>query len=398
MQRVSTLLHYLSGEQAIMERSRELLAAQQRVATGKRITTPADDPVGAATGSTLRTGLARLDQFKSNQSQAQFVLGQSENAVAQFNDALLAVKDKLLAAANGTYGDAQRQMVAGDLEGILAQMVGLANTSDGAGGYLFAGTREAAAPFAQSGTLVSYSGDATAQRLEVANNRLLPTRLTGDDVFLRMRPGNGTFTTAAATTNAGSGIIDVGGVVDPSQVTGSGYTIDFDGAQFVVTRASDSAQFTFAAANGPNALQFDGVRVTITGQPAAGDRFTVQPAGYQSIFDTMAQAIATLRTPGANAALLARIHTQIGGALASIDQAIDHMSLKRAQIGAALAEVDGYQQLHESRSVELQGRLSAVEDVDFAQAISELSRRQDTFTAAIKSYSSVSRLSLFDYL
>ncbi len=398
MQRISTLLHYQSGEQAIMERSRELLAAQQRVATGKRITTPADDPVGAATGATLRTGLARIDQFKSNQSQAQYVLDQSENAVAQFTDALLSVKDKLLAAANGTYGDAQRQMVAGDLEGILAQMVGLANTADGAGGYLFAGTREAAAPFGQSGNVVSYSGDATAQRLEVANNRLLQTKLTGDDVFLRMRPGNGTFTTAAATTNTGGGIIDGGGVVDPSQITGSGYTIDFNGTQFIVTRASDSAQYTFTAASGPNALQFDGLRVTITGQPAAGDRFTVQPAGYQSIFDTMAQAIATLRTPATSAAALARIKTQLGGALASVDQAIDHLSLKRAQIGAALSEVDGYRQLHDTRSTELQGRLSAVEDVDFAQAISELSRRQDTFAAAIKSYSSVSKLSLFDYL
>ncbi len=398
MQRVSTLMNFLAGEQALSARQRELLTAQNQVSSGKRIAAPSDDPVGAATGVTLRSGLAQLDQFKSNRGQAQYVLGQSENAVASFSDALTAAKEKLIAAGNGSYGDSQRQMIAGDLEGLLAQMVGLANSSDGAGGYLFAGSRQSAAPFAQSGTVVSYSGDATAQRLEVANNRLLQVKQTGDDLFLRMRPGNGTFTTAAAAANTGSGIIDAGGVTDPSQVTGSAYTIDFNGTQFVVTRASDNAQFTFAAASGSTALAFDGMRVTITGQPAAGDRFTVKPAGYQSIFDTMSQAIAALRAPGSNPAALAQINTQLGGALASVDQALDHLSLARAQIGSALSEIDGYDQLHDTRSAELQGRLSDVEDVDYAQAISELTRRQTTYEAAIKSYSSVSKLSLFDYL
>lgn len=398
MQRVSTLMHYVAGERAIAAQQRELLAAQQRVSTGKRIASPADDPIGAATGVALRSNLAQLEQFRGNQSQARYLLGQSENAVAQFGDTLLTVKDKLLAAANGTFGDAQRQMVAIGLESLLAQMVGLANTSDGAGGYLFAGAREGAAPFAQSGAVVSYGGDANALRLEVANDRLLQAKLAGDDVFLRMRPGNGTFTTGAAATNAGTGIIDAGGVVDPAQVTGSDYAIDFDGTQYVVTRASDGTQFTFAASAGRDTLQFDGLQVAISGNPAAGDRFTVAAAGYQSIFDTMAQAIAALRTPGVDAAAVARITTALGGAGASVDQAIDHLSLKRAQIGAALAELDGYAQLHESRDVDFQGRLSAIEDVDYAQAITELMRRQDGFAAAIKSYSSVSKLSLFDFL
>ncbi len=398
MQRVSTLMQYMAGEQLISASQSELLQAQMRVSSGKRIASPSDDPIGAAAGVALRTSMAQLDQYKSNQGQAQYVLNQGENAVAQFSDSLLAVKDKLLAAANGTYSDSQRQMVAADLEGILAQMVGLANTSDGAGGYLFAGARDGAAPFSQSGTTVSYDGDSTGQRLEVANNRLLQVKFTGDDVFLRMRPGNGTFTTSAAATNTGSGVIDVGGVTDPSQITGSSYTIAFDGSQYVVTRASDNAQFTFAASSGSTALQFDGMRLTISGAPAAGDTFTVQPAGYQSIFDTMAQAIAALRTPGGNPAAVAQINTMLRGAMASIDQAVDHISVKRAQIGAALNEVDGYAQVQGQQSVNLQGRLSAIEDVDFAQAASELAQRQTNYEAAIKSYASVSKLSLFDYL
>jgi flagellar hook-associated protein 3 FlgL len=399
MLRISTYMQYQAGEQAISARQRELLEAQMRVSSGKRISVPSDDPLGAATGAALRTGLSQLDQFRGNQSHAQYLLNQSESAVAQFTDALQEAKDKLLAAANGTVGDEQRLMYARDIEGILARMVGLANSADGVGGYLFAGAREAAAPFGQSGNAVTFSGDENVQHIEVSNNRYIQAKLTGDDVFLKLRPGNGTFTTAAAATNTGAGRIDAGGVIDPSQITGSDYTIDFNGAQFVVTRASDNVQFTFAqASTGATSLQFDGMRVSISGTPAGGDRFTITPAGYQSVFDTMALAIAALKTPAPDAAARARIDTMLGGAGASVDQAVDHLLLKRAEIGSSLAELDGYQKLNEDRGLEYQGRLSDIEDVDYARAITELTRRQSTFEAAIKSYSSMSKLSLFDYL
>jgi len=399
VQRISTLMQFMMGERAISARQRELLDAQSRVSSGRRIGVPSDDPIGAATSAALHAGLSQLDQFGSNQSHAQYLLSQGESAVTQVSDVLQQAKEKLLGAANGTVDDSQRQMYARDLEGLLAQMVGIANTVDGVGGFLFAGAREGAAPFGQSGTTVSFSGDDNAQRIEVSNNRYLRVKLTGDDVFLKLRPGNGTFTTAAAASNTGAGIIDTGAVIDPSQITGSDYTIDFNGTQFVVTRASDNAQFTFApAATGATALQFDGLRVSISGTPANGDRFTVQPAGYQSIFDTLAQTIAALRTPAPNAAARARISSLLGGAGASLDQAAVHLQLKRTEIGAALAEVDGYQKMREDRSLQYQGRLSEIEDVDYAAAITELTRRQSTFEAAIKSYSSVSKLSLFDYL
>jgi flagellar hook-associated protein 3 FlgL len=398
MQRVSTLMLFTAGERALSARQAELLQAQAQVSSGKRIATPSDDPVGSATVSTLRTGLAQLDQYASNQSQARFLLNASDNTVTQFTNSLQDAREKLLSAGNGGYGDSERQMLATDLQSILTQMVGLANTSDGVGGFLFAGTREGAAPFGQSGNVISYGGNASAQRVEVANNRFLQTKFAGDDMFLKIRQGNGTFTTAAAASNSGAGVIDAGGVIDPSQVTGSGYTIDFNGTQYVVTRASDNTQFTFAPGSGSTTLQFDGLRVTVTGTPATGDRFSVQPATYQSIFDTMAQAIAALKSPGTGPAAMAQINTQLGGAIASMDQALDHLLSKRAEIGGSLSELDGYQQMSESRNIEYQGRLSDIENVDYASAITELTRRQSTFEAAIKSYSSVSKLSLFDYL
>jgi flagellar hook-associated protein 3 FlgL len=72
--------------------------------------------------------------------------------------------------------------------------------------------------------------------------------------------------------------------------------------------------------------------------------------------------------------------------------------LKRSEIGTSLAELDNYETLADDRQLQYQSRLSAVEDLDYAQGVSDLARRQSAFEAALASYSKVSKLTLFDYL
>jgi flagellar hook-associated protein 3 FlgL len=54
--------------------------------------------------------------------------------------------------------------------------------------------------------------------------------------------------------------------------------------------------------------------------------------------------------------------------------------------------------LNGDRQFEYQGRLSQIEDLDLAAGISELNRRQTAYDAAIRSYSTISKLSLFDFI
>jgi flagellar hook-associated protein 3 FlgL len=399
MMRISTLMQYRSGEEQIVRRQRELLGAQLQVASGRRIANPADDPLGAADAAAIRSGVSRLLQFKENQGHARFMLNQVEAVVSQIGDAMVEVQERIIAAGNGANGNAERTALARDLQGLLHRIVGLANSDDGAGGYLFAGSRDQAAPFAQNGNVVGFRGDSTVQRLEVANDRLLQVKFSGDDLLLKIRPGNGSFVTAADPGNAGAASIDAGTIDNPSALTGSGYAIDFDGLNFVVTRLSDSTTTVIApAASGPTSIELDGMRLIVSGAAAAGDRFTIAPAGYQSLFDTLAQAITLLQAPQNDAAARAKFTTAFANVLASVEQAADHLRLKRAETGAALAELGGYEQVNEDRSLEQQGRLSAVEDLDYAQALAELTRKQTGFEAAIRSYSAVSKLSLFNYL
>jgi flagellar hook-associated protein 3 FlgL len=405
MMRVSTYMLFASGERNIVERQREVLATQTQLASGKRINAPADDPLGAADATSIRTYLAQFEQLKENQGHARYLLSLGEGALAQFVGAVQDVQEKLVAAGNGAYADDDRRMIAQELEGVLARMVGLANSSDGAGGYLFAGARENAAPFAQTGNAVAFRGDEILQRLEVSRDRFQQVKFSGDALFMKMRPGNGTFTTAAAAGNAGSAWIDAGAVQNPTLLTGLPYTIQFAVAggttTYQVVRQDGSGSPPVVASGtytSPATIDFDGMRVTITGAPANGDIFHVAPSGFRSIFDTLAQAIDALRQPAGDAAGRAKLNTALAGAQASVAQALDHLLLKRADIGAALAELDAYASLNDERTLDYQGRLSAIEDLDYAKGVAELSRRQTTFDAAVRSYSAISRLSLFDYL
>lgn len=402
MLRVSTHSLYRVGEQSVVARQRELLETQVQLSHGKRIASPADDPLGAADATAVRSSLAQFSQFKQNQDHARYVLNLQESSLRGVIDSVHDIQEKLVAAGNGSYTNNERIIVAQELEGILGRMVGLANSGDGVGGYLFAGARESTVPFTQSGTAVNFNGDSILQTLEVSKDRFQQIKFSGDAIFQKIRPGNGSFTTAASATNTGSGVIDVGSVSDPSALTGSAYTVTFAVAAGATTyqmvRASDSAVVASGTYTDPLTLNVDGVRVNISGIPEDTDTFTVTPSGFQSIFDTVADAINVLRTPANSAAGNALLATNLGGLMASMDRALDHMLLARSDIGTALSELDAYESLNDDRSLEYQTRLSSLEDLDFAKAASELARRQTTFEAALKSYTTVSRLSLFSYL
>src|SRR5882672_10016023 len=106
MMRVSTYSFFQSGERSMMDRQRDLLETQAQISSGKRINSPADDPVGAAEATSTRAALSQFDQFKSNQDRASYLLNLGESALGQLVDSTQQIKEKLIAAGNGSYSNA----------------------------------------------------------------------------------------------------------------------------------------------------------------------------------------------------------------------------------------------------------------------------------------------------
>jgi flagellar hook-associated protein 3 FlgL len=402
MLRVSSNTMFQNGEQAIGNSQSQLLATELQLSTGKQINAPSDNPVGAANVASLTSTVSQLTQFKSNQTDAQLKLNLADTALTSFSGVIQDVQQQLIQAGDAAYSDSQRAALAQGLQGDLNQLVGLANASDGQGGYLFSGSQQSAPPFTQVGNNVTYGGDGVLQSIQVSQNRQLQVKFSGDDLFQKIRPGNGTFVTAANAANTGSGVIDVGAVTDPSALTGNNYTISFTVSGGTTTYQVQNTSTNQPVASGtytpPATLSFDGLQVKLSGAPAAGDSFSIAPAPYQSIFTTVANAIAALQQPVQTAAANAQLQTTLQSALASTGQALDHMALKLAEVGNQQQQLSSYAALNDDRVLQTSSQLSSIQDLDYAKAASKMTQQQLTYQAALQSYSAVSKLSLFNYL
>jgi flagellar hook-associated protein 3 FlgL len=402
MIRVSTAMMFQNGQQAIGNSQSQLISTELQLSTGKQINTPSDNPIGAANVASLDNTVSQLTQFKSNQTEAQLQLNLADSTMGSFVNLVQDAQSRLVQAGDASYSDSQRAALAQGLQGDLNQMIGLANTSDGQGGYLFAGSQQSAPPFSQTGNSVTYHGDSTLQSIQVSQNRQLQIKFSGDDLFQKIRPGNGSFVTAANSGNTGTGVINPGSVTNPAALTGHGYTISFavSGSATTYQVQDTTSNTTIASGNytSPTTLSFAGQQVTLSGAPANGDSFTVAPAQYQSIFTTMANAIAALQQPAQAAVANAQLQTSLGSALSSANQALDHVTLKQAEIGNQLQQLNSYSSLNDDRTLQANSTLSSIQDLDYAKAASQMAQQQTIYQAALQSYSAVSKLSLFNYL
>ena len=145
----------------------------------------------------------------------------------------------------------------------------------------------------------------------------------------------------------------------------------------------------------PNA----GANVLITGDPAQNDSFTLNASGSQSIFKTMANVIKALETATTeNPAATAKLANDVGFALTNLDQGTENILRVRAAIGTRLKEVDSLGSVLEDLKLQFQQTLSQLQDLDYAKAITDLTRKQTDLQAAQQSFVRISELSLFNYL
>ncbi len=380
---------------AIESRQGRQTELQQQLGTGLRVSRPGDDPVAAAQAELARSRLSRLAQDQRATQLATTVLTTADGALSQGVNLLQSAREALVAAGNGAYSANERQALAQTLRNAREQMLALANTDDGAGNPVFGGQGTTSDPL--NGATVTWTAPSGVQRIGEAGR--YAASVDGRAAFMTLPQGNGVFVTAAAAANTGAGWIEPGSVADATQLTGHNLRIDIGGAPGALTYTVQDldAGTTLASAQplpADGGLVLQGQRVRIAGTPAAGDQFNVAPAGRQSVFQTLDDAIAALEQPLTNAGYAQRL----GRAQADLDRALDAMTLMRGQIGQELNKVDTAIADGEGQALSVTARRSALRDLDYAAAISELQANQTGLEAALRSYSAVGKTSLFQLL
>jgi flagellar hook-associated protein 3 FlgL len=400
--RLSSLGFSMGSVSAMLEQQSALARLQNQVALGTRVTTPADDPIAAVHILELQRAQSESEQFAKNSTLAKNRLSLEEQSMIDVGSVLTRVRELMVQAGNvGTLSNNDRLSIATELAARLDELQDVANRQDGNGEYLFSGYATKTQPFSGGdGTPISYVADQGERQLAISTTQRVADSHNGFDVFVDIPEGNGTFHTAVNMGNTGSGAIDIGSVVDRNSWVPDDYTITFTSATtYEITDGATPANVvTTGTYTAGSAVQFNGVSVRITGQPAVGDTFSVEQSRSEDIFQTIGDVISILREPAGNAVANAKLSSTLSGSLQQLDQATDHFLGVRAQIGVRLATLDSVDASREARDVDLASSLSDLRDLDYAEALTKMNQQIVGLQAAQLSYTKISGLSLFNYL
>ncbi|MBK7543541.1 MAG: flagellar hook-associated protein FlgL [Candidatus Competibacteraceae bacterium] len=401
MLRIATAQFYQQGAKAMNGGQMALAKVQQQMATGQRILANADDPVGSARLLSLKDELGRYDQYQRNIDVASGRMSLEESTLGDAGELLQRTRELTIQANNAPLNDNDRRDIAKEIRQIHSQMFSLANTKDGDGEYLFSGFQSRSQPFVlDANNQAIYQGD-QGQRLVKAGPTLdVPVSDSGDEVFRGALNGNGSFRVTATATNTGNGSIAVGSVTDPTAFAGHSYSIAFTSATtFDVTdTTTGTAVLSNQSYKDEGSIQFAGLQTAVSGSPAAGDTFTIQPATRQDFFKTLDDLATALETSGGTPAKGAQLNQALANGLAALDQGLEHLTGVRAKAGSRLKALEEQTTVNGDFATHLQQTINDVGGLDYAEAATRLSQETFTLQVAQQSFVRIQSLSLFNYM
>ena len=411
--RVSTLQTFHTGLNNILDNQSNVNKTQQQVSTGRRVLTPADDPVAATKILQLQQDLAQRQQYDRNMTAAENRLKLEEATLSSINVQLTRMQELTVQAGGGSLTLKDRQAISAEVSEIQGSLVDLFNTRDPSGEYIFAGFKGQNPPFVkQENGRYEYMGDEGQRILPIGASTNVATGDTGKALFVDVKAAANSFTTFENPQNNGELNINSGLVMDKeayAKFYPDDLVITFNsesevtppGPNFTVRRQSDNrvvdglVNQTF---NPSAEVIAAGISFTLNGEPQPGDEALVKSTPKQSITDTvfrLAQGLDKLKdNPGDSAAL----DTLIADTLDNLKNAQTSVSEVRSQVGARLNVVENTRNLSADIEIVNKEVLSELSDVDFAEAVSRLSLQSFMLEAAQQSYTTISRLSLFNKL
>lgn len=401
--RISTANTYEIGVATLQRRQTDLAEIQAGLTSGKRVVRASDDPVAAARAERALAGEERVKASERSVQAAQTIMVQTESAIGDASELVQQARETLVAAGNATYSDSERKGLTEKLKQIRDQLLQVANRSDGAGTFLFGGQGSSLPPFVDSRpsvgtrleqTGVRYVGNRGSSTTDESTN--LPLALDGASAWTSARTGNGVFETRVTSANPGAWI-DNGQVTDPAALTGGSYTLVYNAATqaFDVTDTATGASLGSEPFVSGQAIERDGMSFTIKGTPVNGATFEIVPStSTLNLFGTLDKAVADL-TSGKTGAALSQDSSDN---LRNIDSVLSRLLSARTVAGEAMARVDNESDRLATQKLNHQIERANAEDLDMVEALSKFQNKQSGYDAALKSYSMVQRMSLFQYL
>lgn len=419
--RISSLQAFQNGVQGLQRNYAAAIRTNEQISSGNRILTPADDPVASVRLMQLEQQQNMLGQYKSNLSAANNSLVQEESTLNSVNTIMQRVRELAAEAGNGALNQNDRQSIAAELREREDELLGLMNTRNARGEYLFSGFQGKTQPFErQANGSYAYQGDEGQRKLQIASSLDVAISDNGKKVFQNITnaarlgsrfdpaaPPGSTLTVSKPLVQdevafSGSPAFPSGGIeirfTDPAATTPPGnpkeYTI-YDGATPVQTGIMDDDD------KRQDSLVFRGVVVHFDGVPAGGEIIKVEPdptREKQGVLDTIHQLRMALEGSPDSPEGNRTTRDAVAAALTNIDHAMVTIDSTRGNIGARMNVIETSLADNEDVTLVNKSVQAELREVDYPEALSKLAFQSVVLEAAQQSFVKISQLNLFDKL
>ena len=438
--RISTGWSQQLGVNAMLTQQSKLSKTQMQLSSGLKNLTPADDPSAAARTLDLQDTIEKTNQYQDNIFSTRARLNIEESALETSENVVIRVKQLTIQAQNDTLNDQDRVAVKQEVDQLIEELAGAANTRNANGEYIFSGDLSSVPPFArhpETGSYV-YQGGLHQRALQIGPERQVADGDLGFNVFENipsvgidknedgMRSIFGTLQTLSDS---------LGGEFNqvPAAVTGDRflrYGLDYSAA------GKGATTFNLVAEGGVTAeitlntpyKDLDSMVTAINQQiannplPVAGSDLSgsihARSNGNRIEFvSTTPGAVSSIQIDkvsgtflqdagftdgqqkmGADLPSAERFHKQLDDVLIDLDSTLDSFLQARTSVGARLRALEDQELQNEKFILDTRETLSETQDLDYAEAISRFNLQEVALQAAQQSFTRVQNLSLFNFL
>ncbi|WP_299074854.1 flagellar hook-associated protein FlgL [uncultured Paraglaciecola sp.] len=406
--RISTGQLYDRSIRSVLENQSDLSDVQQQLASGKKLLRPSDDPVGTAQVIRLTEEIELINQYKKNSNLLVNSLEQEETVLSSVNNAVDRARVLMVQSGNGIVGIDDRKAIAVEISQITDQVFELMNSRNPAGEYIFAGFQSASPAFqynpSAAGNKYTFEGDGGENKIQVSDTIGLQMNNSGldvfEDVFARLKT---TISGAVGATNVavdiqGQSAFDKFHEVNYDAVTPANNEFQISilsATQAQITNVGTGAVLDTVDFSSGNGIFYKGLEVSMTGGPGDTVNFQLEPPQKKNIAETLNDFVIALNNENISNSDFDEALTDalmgVDNSLTSIENAISTLGGRRNTADSVFAS---------NLDLEISNKTarSNIEEVDYAEAVSELARQETALQAAQSTFNRVTGTSLFDFI
>ena len=159
---VNTNVNASVAQNALVRNDRAMNTAMERLSTGQRINSAADDAAGLAISSRMTSQIRGLDVGIRNANDAVSMISTADGALVEVSNMLQRMRELALQAANGTTTSEDRNFLSDEYENLITEIERIAQNTQWNGGDILDGTANGT-----SGTVLFQVGANGGQTISV---------------------------------------------------------------------------------------------------------------------------------------------------------------------------------------------------------------------------------------